>query len=77
MDVFEVVVEIFEVVVGGFRSFLLLVLTGHQQREANYRGSAKEEEVSRVLSGFSLTLGPRTNSNFVFYQSSFDTSFRF
>ena len=56
-------------VVGGFRSFLLLVLTGHQQREANYKRSAKEEEVSRVLS--------RTNSNFVFYQSSLDTSFRF
>ena len=32
---------------------------GHQQREANYEGSAKEEEVSRVLSGFSLTLRPR------------------
>ena len=29
---------------------------GHQQREANYKGSDKEEEVSRVLSGFSLTL---------------------
>ena len=37
---------------------------GHQQREANYEGSAKEEEVSRVLSGFSLMLRPRKNSNF-------------
>ena len=27
---------------------------GHQQREANYKGSKKEEEVTRVLSGFSL-----------------------
>ena len=35
---------------------------GHQQREANYKGSKKEEEVTRVLSGFSLM------------QSSFDTS---
>ena len=32
---------------------------GHQQREANHEGSEKEEEVSRVLSGFSLTLRPR------------------
>ena len=39
---------------------------GNQQREANYKGTAKEEEVSRVLSRFSLTLRPRTNSNFFF-----------
>ena len=32
---------------------------GHQQTEANYKGSEKEEEVGRVLSGFSLTLRPR------------------
>ena len=32
---------------------------GHQQREANYKRSEKYEEVSRVLSGFSLTLRPR------------------
>ena len=32
---------------------------GHQQREANHKGSEKEEEVSRVLAGFSLTLRPR------------------
>ena len=32
---------------------------GYQQREANYKGSEKEEEESRVSSGFSLTLeGP-------------------
>ena len=31
---------------------------GHQQREANYKGSERVEEViiSRVLPGFSLTL---------------------
>ena len=32
---------------------------GHEQREANYKASEKEEEVSRVLYGFSLTLRPR------------------
>ena len=47
---------------------------GHQQREANYKGSEKEEEVSRALSEFSLTLRPRKIQTF-FYQSSFDTSF--
>ena len=47
---------------------------GHQQREANYKGSEKEEEVSRVLSGFSLTLRPRKIQTF-FYQSLFDISF--
>ena len=36
---------------------------GHQRREADYKGSEKDEEVSRVLSGFSLTLRPRKNSN--------------
>ena len=39
---------------------------GHQQREANYKGSPKEEGLSRVLSGYSLTLRPRKNSNFLF-----------
>ena len=39
---------------------------GHQQREANREGSEKEEEVSRVLSGFSLTLRPRKIQNFFF-----------
>ena len=47
---------------------------GHQQREANHKGSEKEEEVSRVLSGFSLTLRPRKIQNF-FSQTLFDTSF--
>ena len=47
---------------------------GHQQTEANYKGSEKEEEVGRVLSGFSLTLRPRKIPTF-FYQSSFDTNF--
>ena len=32
---------------------------GYHQREANHKGSEKEEEVSRVSSGFSLTLRPR------------------
>ena len=32
---------------------------GHQQREANCKRSEKDEVVSHVLSGFSLTLGPR------------------
>ena len=36
---------------------------GHQQREASYKGSEKDEEVSRVLSRFSLTLRPKKNSN--------------
>ena len=31
----------------------------HQQREANHKGFVKDEEVSRVLSGFSLALRPR------------------
>ena len=31
---------------------------GHYQREANHKGSEKEEGVNRVLSGFSLTLRP-------------------
>ena len=35
----------------------------HQLREGNYKESKKEEEVSRVLSGFSLMLRPRKNSN--------------
>ena len=29
---------------------------GHQQREANFKEYEKEEEVSHVLSGFSLSL---------------------
>ena len=37
---------------------------GHQQREVNYKGSEKEEEVSHVLSGFSLTLRPRKFQTF-------------
>ena len=37
---------------------------GHHQREANYKGSEKEEEVSRVLSGFSLTVRPRKIQSF-------------
>ena len=37
---------------------------GHQQREANYKGSEKDEEVSRVLSGFSLTQSPRKIQTF-------------
>ena len=32
---------------------------GHQQREANYKGSEKEEEVRAVLSGFPRMLRPR------------------
>ena len=32
---------------------------GHQQREANYKGFEKEEEISHVVWGFSLTLRPR------------------
>ena len=48
---------------------------GYQQREANYKGSAKEEEVGRVLSGFSLSLRPRKKFKLFFYQSSFNTSF--
>ena len=38
---------------------------GHQRREANYQGVKKAEEVSRVLSGFSLTLSPEKLKNFV------------
>ena len=37
---------------------------GHQRREANHKGSTKEEEVSRVLSGFSLTLRSRKIQTF-------------
>ena len=37
---------------------------GHQQREANHKGSEKEEEVSRVLSEFFLTLRPRKIQTF-------------
>ena len=44
---------------------------GHQQTEANYKKSEKEEEVGRVLSGFPLTLRPR-KIPFFLYQSSFD-----
>ena len=40
------------------------LIGGHQQREANYKGPEKEEEVSRVLSGFSLTLRPRKIQTF-------------
>ena len=47
---------------------------GRQQREVNYKGSKKEEEVSHVLSGFSLNALAQKNRN-LFYQSSFDTSF--
>ena len=47
---------------------------GHSQREADHKGSEKEEEVSRVLPGFSLTLRPRKIQNF-FSQTSFDTCF--
>ena len=46
----------------------------HQHREANHKGSKKEEEVIRVLSGFSVTLRLRKIQRF-FPQSSFDTSF--
>ena len=37
---------------------------GHQQREANYKGSEKEEKVRCVLSGFSLMLRPRKIQTF-------------
>ena len=47
---------------------------GHQQREANHKGSEEEEEVGLVLSGFSLTLRPRKILTY-FYQSSFVTNF--
>ena len=36
----------------------------HQQREANHKGFVKEEEVSRLLSGFSLALRPRKIQTF-------------
>ena len=39
---------------------------GHQQTEAIYKGSKKEEEVSRVLSGFHLTLRPGKSKNLFF-----------
>ena len=39
---------------------------GHQQREAKYKGSGKEEEVSRGLPVFSLTLRPRKFKPFFF-----------
>ena len=38
---------------------------GHQQREANDKRSEKEEEISRVLSGFSLALRPRKIRTFL------------
>ena len=38
---------------------------GHQQREANHKGSEKEEEVSRALSGFPLTLRSRKMQTFL------------
>ena len=71
--------------VGVVTTFMLRLLVPHefdmkrglQQREANCKGSAKEEEVSRVLSGFSLTLRLRKKFELFFYQSSFDTSFSF
>ena len=47
---------------------------GHQQREAIHKGSEKEEEVSRVLSGFFSYVKSQKNSN-LFSQSSFDTRF--
>ena len=46
---------------------------GHQQREANYKGFEKEEEISHVVWGFSLTLRPRkfkplfTNRRFILH----------
>ena len=40
---------------------------GHQQREANYKGSEKEEGVSCVLSGFSLSPRPRKIQTFFFF----------
>ena len=45
---------------------------GHQQREAIHKG--REEEVSRVLSGFFSYVKAQKNSN-LFSQSSFDTRF--
>ena len=47
---------------------------GHQQREANHKGSEKEEEIGHDLSVFPLTSRPRKLLTF-FYQSSFDTNF--
>ena len=47
---------------------------GHQQREANYKGFEKEEEISHVVWGFSLTLRPRKIQT-SFHQSSFYTIF--
>ena len=47
---------------------------GHQYREANHKGSEKNEEVICVLSEFSVTLRLRKIQSF-FSQSSFDTSF--
>ena len=40
------------------------VKRGHHQREANHKGSEKEEEVSRVSSEFSLTLRPKKIQTF-------------
>ena len=37
----------------------------NQQREANYKGSDKDEEVSRILSVFSLALRPRKIQTFL------------
>ena len=47
---------------------------GHQYREANHKGSEKNEEVICVLSEFSVTLRLSKIQSF-FSQSSFDTSF--
>ena len=41
---------------------------GQQQREANYKESEKGVEVSRVISGFSLTLRPRKTQIFFNYR---------
>ena len=44
---------------------------GHQQREANHKGSEKEEELNRVLSAFSLTLRPRKTQTSLFNHCTF------
>ena len=43
---------------------LLKRVREEEPREVNYKGSEKEEEVSRVFSGFSLKLGPRKIQTF-------------
>ena len=48
---------------------------GLQQIEANYKGSMEEEEVSRVLSGLSLTLRLKKNSNPFLSKSSYSSSY--